>query len=273
MIEQLKLKEQHGLTKLQGKKLLREFLELPYQGTAFALLMKDEEGFSFYPRTHQPCYGELRPFSKKENRPGDLHHPFPKGVPVGLSIPIGGAREKGTEYFDFCMSSESPWYPVLRHVTIVDTPGDGITVGIGLLFDHCKFSPTLLINFLLIFKNMSSFKYLKKKFPSEDLPVVHLMSLYVRICSGKPRPNDASYVLRQDLDVHRFLNNIPLEEGTLEERTPYERRDLNKTFGTSTPWVYAPINCYSLEGSDEAKIYDSIRTEIARVSNNTNKET
>lgn len=83
---------------------------------AYCLAMQDEKGdVTFHERMQQPCYGEMRIYNKGGWKPGDLHHPFPSGNPIGVSVNLTGFSSlKKNPSWSFVTGKDSLWWPLLE---------------------------------------------------------------------------------------------------------------------------------------------------------------
>src|SRR5690606_4074909 len=121
---------------------------------AFCLLMEHEGVLRAFPRTGQPCYGEMRPYGKgcdrpDDVRPTDLFSPFPDGTPVAVSLSMY-SRQSSVESHDFLNvildKDKSPWRAALKDYEVLTKNHSGFVVTEGILFKDLHVPSTLLIN-------------------------------------------------------------------------------------------------------------------------------
>lgn len=143
-------------TSEEEQKIYKEFRRVcsqSNQGMNFHLLMKEDGVLKIHSRKNQPCQGgEMRKYETShpgdctrplDDRPNDLHHPFPKGEPVAV----------GRSYRDYNLDrrmvedilSEGPYRKIGLETTDVISEGDKV---LGIVVMNLDVDPTLLVSML-----------------------------------------------------------------------------------------------------------------------------
>ena len=81
----------------------------------YVLVMEQDGEEKFFPRFNQPCYGEMRIYRKGGWKPGDLHHPFPDGKPLGVAVRTTAYGNTATPSWDHTFSKDSLWGPLFEN--------------------------------------------------------------------------------------------------------------------------------------------------------------
>lgn len=193
---------------------------------SFCLLMQKEDGTTkFYERKDQPCWGELRSYNYKADgysKPSDLHHPFPKGTPIGLACVNFCSNPLWNQYFEWLFSEASPWGKCLNNPII--TYRDDIPVGV--VFTNTKFDPTVMAQALLLSKNVSHISDWNKYTSDNIHPLVAFL-----LCQQFPgRTTTAygdSYSFALKIDPWRLWNARP-HNLTPHKKSFYDRGNYNR---------------------------------------------
>lgn len=191
-------------------KMLTDFvLQERDAGINFCLLMKDafkrEEQLSFHPRFNQPCWGELRPYSEEEYRPGDLHHPFPDGTPIGLAIQFTWTTKEHLELYKYLLSEESPWVLGIEDCELIIKE----EIPVGIVLTDLNIDPTTLVNLLTLLHYTLCPKKYKKLL---DIGYLKILAVAVLCCSKR-------------FNLKRFFRGEPeIVSPPLSERGAYKRQ-------------------------------------------------
>lgn len=240
-----------------------------YSGYSYALLMKeDDESFTSYERTGQPCWGSLRTYGEKSTRPndpkpGDLLTPqrtFPAtGKVEALGVSFNGYLEgvPKKEMFNRFLAEfvfnkeESPWSSILKNVEMV-IKND---LFVGCVFKDCHIDPTVLAQFLRAFASfyvssaMTSWCNLMDAHPEIDAKVAFLEA------------HKGMYTfpgISKRVHLESFFKAKPFDlsnGGTLHDREDYNRPDRDYVFGGKNN-VGVSISSMTLAELQEA--YDNI---------------
>ena len=158
------------------------------KGISFILAMEYEGEVTIHPRSGQPCQGgETRKYysthgdlctQPEDNKPGDLHHPFPKGRPVAIAFPKSTIAHSGKlPYFaklrDFLtMSPESPFRSGFKDVHI-HADGVGFTIG------DTHVDPTVMIQGVQLLRALNNLSAYGPEF-IESLSEIDALLLSIR---------------------------------------------------------------------------------------------
>lgn len=219
----------------ETRQAFRDFIPGSCVSYIFATKLDGKE--VLHPRAVQPCYGELRKYkrthgdqaTKPENRPGDLHWPFPEGTPIGACFPFeNGGTEEFDTYVRFLFSDKSPWvrgFGSEKNVEFVlDEKGHVKSV----IIDDSHFDPTVLVNLLKVIQSnlVSGFtRWLKAGASELEAILMSNFGVLNRFC-----PN--TYIWPLSLDVPAFFsqNSRDLTGGTWHDRMDYDRKNMHCIF-------------------------------------------
>lgn len=241
-----------------GLKALRDFV-LKYQNRLiFNLLMQRGDDIIHVEYSQQPCYGELRPYSKthpdmlpehqrKVQKPGDLHSPFPDGTPVAVAVPFYNQPQGvTTEQYNrivnlFLDPGLSPWRDALKDFEVLKNSDGRIA---GIIIKDTNIDPTVMVNLFMTLRGASGSYFYKvltsllEKFPNEDpyLLLAAATQYGPTWDSGEKNKVNASfeYYISPALNVKNFLRGEFGKEitgGTFRDRYAYNRPDLHNVFG------------------------------------------
>lgn len=236
---------------------------------AYIIITEENDKRQFHKRTQEPCLGGLRKYKSTHGdeatddhyKPGDLHHPFPKGEPVGLSMvfyrPVRyESNKKISEEFtpeferliNFTLSKDSPFIKGFLDPSVIQlTRNDkgGLT---GCLVLSTDGDPTTLVN---LFRTIKTFPRktdnLKKLYDlgCTDLEaLIHSMNLYALYDFNFP-----SYIQYQS---NAYVNNMSkflpdkfksgevnlFTKGSFRERYDYSRAKVQDLFLIDDPKAF-----------------------------------
>lgn len=227
---------------------------LDLKGISYILTM---DGDKHYTRQKQPCYGELRKYesthkgecTQPENqKPTDLHHPFPEGTPTGLVVPFTNyfeqvypvlAEGEANSLFETMFSIDSPWARGFgKEISFVKKNNSVNAVK----FSDMTLDSTILVNSFKVMQGL-----ITKVRDFNDLLTIGMdryEALAVLTINGiTPRLGVSqadSYCVNPSFSFKRFFNREPndLTGGSLSERVDYNRTNLADVFkgGTGTTW-------------------------------------
>lgn len=228
---------------------LAKTIAVPLTGRSFVLVMAhkadntsrfaDYQDFHLVPRDQLPCWGELRKYkkthginaTKNEDRPTDLHQPFPKGMPVALSIRLDQLI-KDKELV------KELWYDGPWNVSndIVDVTDDTITF---LAVDPKKglqLDSTVLVSFLVFATRFHKDWYNETRaFLSSREAIFSYMTL-----RQSPKaygiPLENSYYFA-NTSADRVISKKPrlLSGGAFADGFDYDRKGLQDVFSAEKP--------------------------------------
>lgn len=185
---------------------------------AYCLAMENNGEVSFVERIDQPCYGEMRIYDPDGWKPGDLHHPFPDGNPIGVSVNLKGWKgQLNTEGADFVFSEDSLWGPLLKDRFVKTKDFDGFVM------TDCDFDSDYWFGFLLSLRvlpyNIARFNEYKKASVS---PLTAWVAAMQTQLDGKKVVYSPSnrYNMAYPCSFKNLLNRTPLsfQGGTFHER-------------------------------------------------------
>lgn len=185
-------------------------------GTSFVLAMEHEGKVTLYPRNNQPCQGgETRKYYRthgdactqpENSKPSDLHHPFPKGRPVGILFPS-------------CTLGHSPRKDPYLDWLIKDTQSPVRCVMGGVIYDkgHILFADTRLDPTVMIFAIQMMRRGVPESGGNHLLAAVRQMGSY-------------EYYFNPKISIRRFVDGHPRD---LSGGTYYDGFDYNRSFNAN----------------------------------------
>lgn len=224
---------------------------------AYLLLVDGKEHL----RPGQPCYGELRKYESThkgdctqplDQKPGDLHCPFPEGNPTGVVFPfnkISGwetiSKEANDLMFEAFFGERSPWLKGITPRTFITHEG---RIG-AVQFHDAKIDPTVLVNLCKNFRNslaraddlLELVKYGMSL--NEATAVLLLNTMSFKLGINMP----SAYSVAKDFSVRRFFDHTPNDHsgGLLCDRIDYNRKRMQDTFKCNDKEGENPANAYS----------------------------
>lgn len=219
-------------------------------GLSFCLAMRLDDGsVKIWDRIDQPCYGEFRKYKKThgdectqpvDSRPGDLHWPFPEGIPEGFAFSgdVGGARFPSAEKMnEFLFSDDSPWKRGFGSASSVELIKGKDNEGyVNVVFLDTEIDPTVLISLMNIRKivDVKAFNHWIELGLTEKEAFVTCMI----------QRDDPSYTIATGgdgyycpimVDYPRYFSGDPhdLTGGTFRNRFDYNRKRLHDVFSTT----------------------------------------
>lgn len=224
-------------------------IAVPLCGRSFVLVMahkadntsrsENYQDFHLVPRDQLPCWGELRKYkvthginaTKDEDRPHDLHQPFPEGMPVALSIRLD-------QLFKDKELIEELWYEGPWNVSndIVDVADNTITFSAVDPKKGLQLDSTVLVSFLAFATRFQPDWYKKTRaFLSSREAIFSYMTL-----RGDPKafgiPLENSYYFA-NTSADRVINKKPqpLSGGAFGDGFDYDRKGLQDVFSADKP--------------------------------------
>lgn len=195
---------------------------------------------SFHPREHQPCWGELRKYERdypgqctepKKEKPGDLHHPFPAGKPIGFASLIttnksAGSPEQDTFYKDIFNHKVSPWAPGLTDKIEFIKGTTGKIVGIWTPDLHVD--PTVFVNLLRYVGYGAGAARNYELYLEHGMTKTEALAT-MKLASGT---NSLYYLEASGYSLSRFLLKSPrdLSGGYFDDRVDYNRTMQDEIF-------------------------------------------
>lgn len=220
------------------------------QGTSFVLAVRDKFGsIGFYPRTSQPCYGEMRKYSNKNHnhkkavehgdlaksgkqKPTDLYCPFPSGEPEMIGFYIGSwgiitkTDQKYLPIINFLFSDKSPWVKGFGSAKAVELVWKDKKLN-GFVVKTSDIDPSVLVQMLWTIRYTQLQQFQNFLDAGASMKEACLLML----------PQGNSYGPKK-CDVRRFLQGDPreLSGGTLREGGDYARSWSSQPFGAEACW-------------------------------------
>jgi hypothetical protein len=207
---------------------------LPLSGRSFVLVTEHEDRrVEYHIRQRQPCWGELRKYERSHptrctqpsvNKPGDLHHPFPDGKPIGLAVNVdvnwdGYKPQLPEDHMKFILGDESIYKCGIGKTEVLY---DDRGLPDAIYFDGLNVDPTILVNFLrtMATSTMSNIVqgYLDAGLSRKEAQVLVKLNGSYSIKSG--------YVgSGYPHSVRRVYQSAPhdFSGGTMEQRVDYNR--------------------------------------------------
>jgi hypothetical protein len=234
------------------------------RGRSFVLVMEHDQGWnsqvpydayrnnpdvSFHPRESQPCWGELRKYTKnypeectqpENNKPTDLWHKFPEGRPLGLAVDfsvntLNSGLEDGNQttnrVLEKLFDKKHSIYPqMIGDVQFQYNAKKNI---IGFYMSNLEIDPTVLVHYLrksyLYFgESANAIKtYVDSGLTWREAFTIHYLN------SGNPIWNGCTggYSGFQ-YNIRRLLQGTPrdLSGGSLRDRVDYNRTSIDELF-------------------------------------------
>ncbi len=203
--------------------------------------------YSFHPRYSMPCYGELRKYKRthpedytsSENKPTDLHYPFPEGHPaaLGLNLP---PSEKNEEVYKDLFSNESPFINGFRskdNVLFIRKESGVPGPIIGFVVKDLEIDPTVLVNLLKFTRYNLALPYSRLREAGatiqEALGIIYLNNGMDPMYSTN---KNSGYWTPAIFSAKRWFsqNPIDLSGGTLADRFDYNRTRMADPFYSKT---------------------------------------
>lgn len=200
---------------------------------AYVLAMADDNGeVTYHERTRQPCYGEMRIYNPKGWKPGDLHHPFPDGTPIGISVNLKGYHvgyrglNTKSEGFKFVFGEDSLWAPLLSGRLVMTDDNDGFVM------TSTDFDSDYWFSFLLTIRSIDSNS---TRFDAYRNAAVSPLTAWVAAMQTQMRSQDVLfnpsnlYSMAYPCSFKNLLNRTPLsfQGGTFAERKTHRDRPDN----------------------------------------------
>lgn len=210
---------------------LNEFITSPHTGISYALVMENEGAASIVKRTDQPCYGEMRVYSKGEHKPGDLHHPFPAGTPIAVGLKFSNiVHPDNNQIVEYLFGPDSPYSEVTKDSEIIKDKS-GLR---GVIFTNTKVDSDVLVHLFIISRGFAFSGPVYKQWQTfVDAGIGKELSLLytfqTQLNTKKDfiiRPPFASYTFPSFMDFKAFITHKPnhLEKDWLfYDRKPYHR--------------------------------------------------
>lgn len=259
MAPRLDLSKENETEALENLK--KEVINL--HGTNFGLLMRQESGLRYYPRSNQPCQGgEMRKYKKTHGdlctrptdpRPGDLCHPFPKGIVEAVSIHLqyGASKDRDT-FLDALYGPDSIY---LKGFNDPDTVlrlrrADGLTY--GLVFTDTEVDPSVFVNSLQYLKEVrpSYFvRLLKTGFTPKEALIVSMLIQGTNVKDKIGIGATNSYYFSMYPSLRRLFESDPhdISGGLYRDGYDYNRKDIQDLFKRG-------------EGEPEFNMYDEFKS-------------
>lgn len=137
----------------EGEDMMRAWLLQPSHlnpSTAWCILMQDGDKVVFHPRERQPCYGEMRVYTKGEYRPGDLHWPFPNGTPLKLGVYWNWAGGDA-KFFEALVSKDrNPYRDIVKSAELIRDDKHKV---MGVIIHDLKVNADTLVGMFLHARN------------------------------------------------------------------------------------------------------------------------
>lgn len=183
------------------------------EGSYCYLLVFEQDGKeTFHPRFHQPCYGEMRIYRKGGWKPGDLHHPFPDGKPLGVAI---RTIRNVTPAWEYTFSDDSLWAPVFKNRIIHVRPDSPKTTN-GFLMTDMDFNSDYWFSLLLSLRMIPGTEPRYLSFVEKGVDK-HTAWVAAMLTSsyGKGQPlnlaTSYAYSLATPYSIKNLLNRTPLD--------------------------------------------------------------
>lgn len=220
------------------------------KGTSFVLAVRDKFGsIGFYPRTSQPCYGEMRKYQNKNSnhkqavahgdlaksgkqKPTDLYCPFPSGEPemIGFYVRawnvVTEADQKYLPIINFLFSDQSPWIKGFGSSKAVELVWKDKKLN-GFVVKTSDIDPSVLVQMLWTFRHSSIQNFQNFLDAGASMKEACLLIL----------PQGGGYGPKK-CDLKRFFQADPreLSGGTLREGGDYARSWSSQPFGAEACW-------------------------------------
>ena len=232
---------------------------------AYIIITEENDKRQFHKRTQEPCLGGLRKYKVTHGdeatddhyKPGDLHHPFPKGEPVGLSMVFhrpykyeGNKQvlQSLTPEFErivsFLFSKNSPFIKGFLDPGVIELTRNSEGWLTGCLVLSTDGDPTTLVNLFRTIRTIpratDNIKFLYDYGCTDHEVLLHCMNSY-STCDFDNQPNLAKY------QSHTYVNNMNkflpdkfksgevnlFTKGSFRERYDYSRAKVQDLFLSS----------------------------------------
>lgn len=211
-------------------------------GIAYTILVRNEdESLTLHVRSAIPCYGELRKYksthgdeaTQPEDRPGDLHWPFPEGTPVAIGVKFD--QREGCQHslvqndIARMISDDSPWRRGFG------SQDDVIQTKNGLIFKNTEIDPTVLVHMLKVIQGIPLQQYDQFFGGVRDIGFFEYLFIRSAICpvtQTRLSTHTNAYVWNIQFDAKKYLSgdSNDLTGGTLKNRFDYSRAHLQNVF-------------------------------------------
>ncbi len=217
--------------------LIKDWLKNTTHSLSFLIIVHQDNTIGHFSRIDQPCWGELRTHYNDIDKPGDLHHPFPKGTPIALAVRYSLDHSLP---FTKWLIQKSPWSSLFTDEVEFYPKNSAISTGI--IFKDTKFDPTLLVSFLKnAHDDYSHQTYLDLS--DNNYHFAYLLQKCVCLHSTNQfyiyKPSSYPYSLSHKVDLKRWFNNKPrnitIDHPTFYKRGAYNRVDLANIFCSKNP--------------------------------------